>query len=72
MRGNPDDLSNQLLAKIKKWLKHEVKQYKRICKRIDEGEEPINVCENPEIFFFRSECSENLLEQIKEWEKEQE
>ncbi len=24
MRNNPDDLSNQLLAKIKKWLKHEV------------------------------------------------
>ena len=70
MRNNPDDLSNQLLAKIKKWLKHEVKQYKRICKRIDEGEESINVCDNPEIFYFRSQCSENLLNQIKEWEKE--
>ena len=25
MRNNPDDLSNQLINQIKKWLKHEIK-----------------------------------------------
>ena len=26
MRGNPDDLSNQLIIKIKAWLKEEIDQ----------------------------------------------
>ena len=26
MRNNPDDLSNQVIAKIKKWLRSEVKE----------------------------------------------
>ena len=70
MRNNPNDLSNQLLTKIKEWLKYEVKNYKKFSKRIDKGEDPIHVWDSPEIFFGRSECSENLLNQIKEWEEE--
>ena len=72
MKNNPDDLSNQLLAKIKKWLKYEVKQYKEFSKSIDKGEDPIIVWDSPEELFGRSKCSENLLDQIKEWEKEEE
>ena len=44
-----------ILNKVEKWLKDEVNQYKRISKRIDEGEDPINVCDAPEIFFGRNE-----------------
>ena len=70
MRGNPDDLSNQLLAKIEKWLKYEVKQYKEFSKRIDKGEDPIIVWDSPEVFFGRNECSKHLLEEIETWKEE--
>jgi hypothetical protein len=59
-----------ILNKVEKWLKDEVNQYKRISKRIDEGEDPINVCDAPEIFFGRNECAEGLLSQIAKWRKE--
>ena len=59
-----------ILNKVEKWLKDEVNQYKRISKRIDEGEAPINVCDAPEIFFGRNECAEGLLSQIAKWRKE--
>ena len=59
-----------ILNKVEKWLKDEVNQYKRISKRIDEGEDPINVCDAPEIFFGRNECAEGLLYQIAKWRKE--
>ena len=59
-----------ILNKVEKWLKDEVNQYKRISKRIDEGEDPLNVCDAPEIFFGRNECAEGLLSQIAKWRKE--
>ena len=59
-----------ILNKVEKWLKDEVNQYKRISKRIDEGEDPVNVCDAPEIFFGRNECAEGLLSQIAKWRKE--
>tara|TARA_R110002020_G_scaffold61822_4_gene165975 strand:- start:818 stop:1033 length:216 start_codon:yes stop_codon:yes gene_type:complete len=59
-----------LVQKIEDWLQEEVTQYQRIRKRIDEGEDPINVCDEPEIFFGRNECAEGLLNQIKKWKKE--
>tara|TARA_R100000388_G_scaffold27668_1_gene21530 strand:+ start:547 stop:774 length:228 start_codon:yes stop_codon:yes gene_type:complete len=69
MRNNSDDLSNQLVDKIKKWLKKETKSYKDIQKRIDGGEHWENVCDEPQIFYGRNECAEGLLDQIKLWEK---
>ena len=68
MRNNPDDLSNQLIAKIKEWLQDEINTYQEIQTRISDGEEPENVCDAPEVFFGRSECAEGLLSQIEEWE----
>ena len=68
MRNNPDDLSNQLIAKIKEWLQDEINTYQEIQSRISDGEEPENVCDAPEVFFGRSECAEGLLSKIEEWE----
>ena len=60
-----------VLNKVIDWLKDEVNQYKRISKRIDKGEDPVNVCDAPEIFFGRNECAESLLEMIDKWREEE-
>jgi len=58
MRNNPDDLSNQLLNKIKTYLKNET-NFITLLAEHDE-----------DILLGRKEMAENLLEQITEWEKE--
>ena len=68
MRNNPDDLSNQLIAKIKEWLQDEINLYQEIQTRISDGEEIENIADAPEVFFGRSECAEGLLSKIEEWE----
>tara|TARA_S200000501_G_C20464671_1_gene586693 strand:- start:51 stop:272 length:222 start_codon:yes stop_codon:yes gene_type:complete len=70
MRNNPDDLSNQLLTKIKKWLKHEVKEHQDCADAYENGEEPILSDNTDEICVGRHEVSESLLHQIAKWEKE--
>ena len=74
MRNNPDDLSNQLIAKIKTWLEDEVITYEDIQERIYEsdknGEKAEDICDVPEVFYGRKECAESLLEQITKWEKD--
>ena len=65
MRGNPDDLANQLIQKIKDWLEDEVEQGQPVVdgeEEIDDGTE--------DIVIGRHECAECLLEQIKKWEKD--
>ena len=69
MRNNPDDLSNQLIAKIKKWLKDECKAHDKFVKRVENGEHAIDICDDPEVFYGRNECASCLLQQIKKWEK---
>jgi len=68
MRNNPDDLSNQLIDKIKEWLQDEINIYQEIQTRISDGEEIENIADAPEVFFGRSECAEGLLSKIEEWE----
>ena len=68
MRNNPDDLSNQLIDKIKEWLQDEINTYQEIQTRISDGEEVENIADAPEVFFGRSECAEGLLSKIEEWE----
>lgn len=65
MRNNPDDLSNQLITKIKNWLKKEIKHNGEI---LDGNEILSNGSYN--IHYGRHECSESLLRKIKEWENE--
>ena len=60
-----------VLNKVTKWLKDEVNRYKRISRRIDKGEDPVNVCYAPEIFFGRNECAEGLLDMIAKWKEEE-
>jgi len=62
MRNNPDDLSNQLISKIKAWLKHEIQN--------TELNDEI-LCESNDDFihYGRQECADGLLKQIKKWEK---
>ena len=58
MRNNPDDLSNQLLNKIKTYLKSET----NFITLLSEHDE--------DILLGRKELAENLLEQITKWENE--
>ena len=64
MRNNPDDLSNQLINQIKKWLKNEIKHQQPIV----DGKEFL-LMELMFIFEGRHECAKSLLNQIKKWEK---
>ena len=63
MRNNPNDLSNQLISKIKNWLEHEVENTELTDEKL---------CENNDDFicFGRRECAVNILIQIKKWENE--
>ena len=63
MRGNPDDLSNQLITKIKTWLKEEIDQANE-----QEWEETYEVG----ILEGRAEVCESLLYFIGYWEKGEE
>ena len=65
MRGNPDNLANQLIQKIKDWLEDEVEAY-------EEYEDEIGDVDSFDdgILEGRKECAECLLEQIKKWEKD--
>jgi hypothetical protein len=68
MRNNPDDLANQLVNKIKKWLRAEIRENKPT------DETPVFdfECEDEQLCQGRTECAEGLLEQIKKWENENE
>ena len=57
MRNNPDDMSNQLINKIKTYLKNET----NFITLLDEHDE--------DILLGRKELAENLLEQITKWEE---
>ena len=63
MRVNSDDLSNQLLAKIKTWLKEEIDQA---------NEQDWEETYEDGILEGRAEVCESLLYYIGYWEKEQE
>ena len=64
MRNNPDDLSNQLLGKIKFWLKGEIQSVKHNPLYEDDDSRESGILEG------RLECADGLLNQIKKWEKE--
>tara|TARA_R110000824_G_scaffold169940_1_gene347113 strand:+ start:97 stop:303 length:207 start_codon:yes stop_codon:yes gene_type:complete len=57
MRNNPNDLSNQLLNKIKTYLKNETNFITLLG-------EPV-----ADILLNRNQLAENLLEQITKWEE---
>ena len=65
MIGNPDDVSNQVIAKIERWLKHEISHQAPVV----DGEEILTdgtegSCEG------RYECAVSLLKQVEKWKKE--
>jgi hypothetical protein len=63
MRNNPDDLSNQLVHKIKVWLRGEIQDVR------NNFEDDLDSRELG-ILDGRYECAESLIEQIKKWENE--
>ena len=65
-----DDLSNQVLTKIKKWLKDEVKEHQDCSDAYENGEEPIMSDHSDEICVGRHEVCVSLLYYIGYWEKE--
>jgi len=67
MRNNPDDLSNQLIQKIKKWLDEEIIQYKDTYEVVDEKhiDDPYK-----DIHYGRVECAKGLKRMINLWEND--
>lgn len=60
-----------LIKKIKKWLQDQCKTHDEHVKRVENGEQAIDICDNPEALYYRNECASDLFLQIKKWEKEQ-
>tara|TARA_E500000331_G_scaffold343075_1_gene377491 strand:+ start:791 stop:1024 length:234 start_codon:yes stop_codon:yes gene_type:complete len=74
MRGNLDDLSNQLLTQIERWLDDEICNNTKACCRDFEEHQDCE-CESnfepeDEIVFGRTECAESLQSNIEKWKKE--
>jgi len=65
MRNNPDDLSNQLIQKIKKWLKEEIEHSQPV---VDGEEEMSDGTED--IIIGRHECAKGLKRMINLWEND--
>ena len=63
MRNNPDDLSNQLIAKIKKEISSEINTYKSHNHEDDVDSRELG------IFDGRYEMAMQIKNLIKEWEK---
>ena len=70
MRGNPDDIANQIISKIKDWLKHEVESQQDVADAKDNKEDWVTSDGTDDIIYGRHECAEGLLKQIDKWEKE--
>ena len=66
MRNNPDDISNQIIKKIKDWLEDEVNQYEKYT--FDDNHDVAD--EDVYLSKGRHECAENLYNQINKWENE--
>ena len=64
MRNNPDDMSNQLINKIKTWLLEEISSWEEKVNASFESSYQDGLLDG------RKELAENLLEQIKKWEEE--
>ena len=62
MRNNPDDMSNQLINKIKTWLLEEISSWEEKVNSSFESSYEDGLLDG------RKELAENLLEQIKKWE----
>ena len=65
MRGNPDDMANQLVNKIKKWLKSEIADVHSNPHDDDVDSRELGILDG------RYECARSLITQIKKWENEQ-
>ena len=65
MRGNPDDLANQLIQKVKDYLQEEVDS-------TNSGDLSIDTFPDDAIVYGRRELAESLLNQIDKWENENE
>ena len=64
MRNNPDDLANQLVNKIKAWLKSEISDVHSHPHDDDVDSRELGILDG------RYECARGLITQIKKWENE--
>jgi len=65
MRNNPDDISNQIISKIKEYLEDEIEPTDEQGELVEQYDESTS-----DIHRGRSELAENLLNQINKWENE--
>ena len=62
----------KILNKVKQWLKEEVKDNQDVADAKDNKEAEICSDGTDDIIYGRHECAEGLLNQIKNWEEEEE
>jgi len=65
MQNNPDDLANQLVNKIKVWLRGELSEVRKNPLYEDDDTRESALLDG------RYECAEGLLKMIKQWEKKE-
>ena len=66
MRNNPDDLSNQLIQKIKDWLENEIERNQPVV----DGRRAIMSDGTADIIIGRHECAKSLKRMIHLWEND--
>ena len=65
MKNNTDDLANQLIQKIKSWLKEEIQHNQPVVDGIE-----IMSDGTDDIIIGRHECAKSLVRMIKLWEND--
>tara|TARA_Y100000814_G_C12326380_1_gene399941 strand:+ start:450 stop:653 length:204 start_codon:yes stop_codon:yes gene_type:complete len=59
---------NNVLEKVKEWLKEEIEENQDVVDAKDNGENYVTSDGTDDIIYGRHECATSLLEQIKKWE----
>lgn len=60
--------ADQVLKKVKAWLKEEIKDNQDVVDAKDNHDDCITSDGTDDIIYGRYECAEGLLDQIKQWE----
>jgi hypothetical protein len=64
--------ADAVLKKVKEWLEEEIEMNQDVADAKDNKQDYITSDGTDDIIYGRHECAEGLLEQIKQWENENE
>jgi hypothetical protein len=64
--------ADEVLKKVKEWLEEEIEMNQDVADAKDNKQDYITSDGTDDIIYGRHECADGLLEQIKQWENENE